>query len=567
MHIFFQGITYQSKHIVWSFPEASPSAECCYKLAGEKGPLDHLLINDALAGISGIEIKDGIATVTDVEVFRLQHPFNILLPLEDQKPLQLNLNLVRGPSFFRSEADHSLQMPASSSTSPRSDVAPPPRTPGTPRSPRVHFALTFSSLLAPFHGETLVYDADAELNILSNNEINLRKLSTLQVHSALSINTAIHVIKNVTLYFLRQHQISMAKKLFDQELIPAIQEFQKGQPIPKYVLDYFAQAVRKIMVNSKYNCKDTLFEEYFIQEHEPIPIHSNYEVRAAYARSMLSYLLSLTKGYPLPDTNNPELDMWLKEFKAHLHLDEESIRERSLRTKNWGLIHSILAFLEQSITCSGLMDHGYKPLQFSSILHSGQVHFSLLVAAIKSIHEGKTTLNYALSKLDGDYKLPETSELSLPPVLTPLSTIMFHWYQTALSPEHKVKVKEHGITELIVDTMKSVMPLFFKTTQGDAHSASAKYISHTIRPGDNELYISPPWKKALDDKFTDKTQYLNRNRKDKTKPKKLKMEICRVIKEVLVEQLALMCTEDKQRKEATPSQTHASSSNSFSYSM
>ncbi|KTD50963.1 hypothetical protein [Legionella quateirensis] len=561
MLIYFNNITYQTKPILWSFPDGSISAECVYKIAGEKDPIEHQLINVALAGIVGIEIRDGRATVSNVQEFRIRHPFNIVLPLDDPGQHQICPSSIRGTTFYRAGSDQNLPMSSSSSTSPstspRADLAPPP----PPRTPRVRFALTFTSLLAPFSGETLVYDADAEPNILANNESNLKKLSTLGVHSIGSVNLTIQVIKNINLYFLRQHQISMAKNLFDNELIPSIQEFQNGRPLPKFVSEYFAQAVRNIMVNTSYNSKDTAFETNFIKEGIPIPIKSNYEVRAVYAREMLSSLLFFIDKSASSETGNPELDLWLQEFKAHIHLDDETVRERSLRPKNWELINKTFASLEQSIICSGLMDHDYKQLQLNDIVINGQVDFNLLVTAIRSMHEGKSTLHYALDKLDREYKLPEDSVISLPPVLKPLSMIIYSWYQTAMTQSTKAKLKEQGINELVADTIRLIQPLFLESTNGDTRTPSAKYISHTIRPNDTDMYISSAWKMALDKKFIDKTQHYGKSRKDSVKPDKLKQEIIHVIKDVLAEQLALLNNEDEQ------SLNQASSSNSTSYSL
>ena len=558
MLIYFHDITCQSKHILWSFPDGSTSAECIYKFAGEKAPIDRLLINDALAGISGIEVRDGIATVSNVEEFRILHPFNIVLPLEDQGQLQLSPSLIRGTTFYRGGSDNSLPMSSSSSTSPRADSAPPP----PPRTPRgVRFALTFTSLLSSFHGETLVYDVDAELNIVANNLNNLKKLSALGVHSIGSVNLTIQVVKNINLYFLRQHQISVVKRLFDDELIPAIHEFQNGRPVPKFVLDYFAQAVRNIMVNTTYNSKDTAFETNFMMESTPIPIKSNYEVRAVYAREMLSSLLYFIDYSSSSDTGNSELDQWLHEFKAHIYLDEETVRERSLRYKNWELINTTLLSLEQSIICSGLMDHDYKQLQLNSIICNGQLHFNQLVAAIKSMHEGKTTLKYALDRLDREYKFPEDTLLTLPPVLSSLLSIINAWYQAALHPDTKIKLKEHGISELISETMKLTQPIFIESTNGDVRSPSAKFISHTLRATDADIYISPEWKVALDKKFVDKMQHFSKNKKDSLKPEKLKQEICIVVREVLKEQL------DSLARDEEHAHNQASSSNSTSYTI
>ncbi|MBL7478817.1 hypothetical protein [Legionella bononiensis] len=558
MFIYFQDITCQTKHILWSFPEGSTSADCVYKFAGEKDPIDHQLINDALAGIEGIEIIDGIATVSNIQVFRIRHPFNIVLPLEDQGQLQISPSSIRGTTFYRGGSDQNLPMSSSSSISPRADSAPPP----PPRTPRgVRFALTFASLLSSYPGETLVYDVDAEPNIVANNLSNLKKLSSLGVHSVGSVNLTIQVLKNVNLYFLRQHQISMVKKLFDDELIPAIHEFQNGKPVPKFVLDYFALAVRNIMVNTTYNSKDTAFETNFILESTPIPIKSNYEVRAVYAREMLSSLLYFIDYSSSSDTGNPELDQWLHEFKAHIYLDEETVRERSLRSKNWELINTTLLSLEQSIICSGLMDHDYKQLQLNSIICNGQLHFNLLVAAIKSMHEGKTTLKYALDRLDREYKFPEDTVLTLPPVLSSLLSMINAWYQAALHPDAKTKLKEHGISELVAETLKLTQPLFLESTNGDVRSTSAKFISHTLRPTDTDIYISPEWKGALDTKFVNKMQLFNKNKKDSMKPEKLKQEIYNVVREVLKEKL------DSLTKDEEHAHNQASSSNSTSYSI
>lgn len=328
MHIYFQDFTFHSKHIIWSYNEDSKIAQCAYRITGEKHPVERSLINPLLTGVPGIEIINGVAIIKNLDTFRQQHPFNIVLP--EEEPKILRFNSVKQLMFYRPDQELAQQPTSSSSASSSSSTsaATYSSTP-PPISPRIR-PVTFNTLLADFSGETLVYDADAELNLRTNNDTNLIRLSALGIHSLNSVNLTIQVIKNIDYYILRQLQIKEVKALFEQDIIPAGYKFQNGAQIPKYVLDYFAHSVRNIMRNSKYNSNDTAFEATFHEENEPVPIESNYDLRAIYAREMLKPLLTLLTERPLLKNINSELESWLLQFKEHLNLNAKKARELEL---------------------------------------------------------------------------------------------------------------------------------------------------------------------------------------------------------------------------------------------
>jgi hypothetical protein len=328
MHIYFQDFTFHSKHIIWSYNEDSKIAQCVYRITGEKHPVEPSLINSLLTGVPGIEIINGDAIIKNLETFRQQHPFNIVLPAEEPKILKFKT--VKQLMFYRLDEELDQHLSSSSSASSSASNSPASSSSTPPPIPRRVQPITFKNILADFSGETLVYDADAELNLRANNDTNLIRLSALGVHSLNSVNLTIQVIKNIDYYILRQLQIKEAKALFEQDIIHAIYKFQNGAPTPKTVLDYFAHSVRNIMRNSKYNSKDTAFETTFHEENEPVPIESNYDLRAIYAREMLKPLLTLLTERPLLKNTNSELESWLIQFKDHLNLNAKKAMELEL---------------------------------------------------------------------------------------------------------------------------------------------------------------------------------------------------------------------------------------------
>ncbi|WP_147279839.1 hypothetical protein [Legionella worsleiensis] len=397
--------------------------------------------------------------------------------------------------------------------------------------------------MEPYQGETLIYDPAADPNIIANNENNLEKLLRLKVHSLASINLTLQVINNINLYIIRQQQINALKCLFDQELIPAINEFQKDGKIPGDVLEYFALAVRDIMVNSKLNNKDTLFELNFKENNEPIPVEFNYEIRAVYAKKMISSLSYLVNERIEPDTQDLELRRWLINFKRHLHLNDESIRKYSLRTKDLAFIRKTISSLEQSIVCSGLIDHDYRLIKTDDLIENGQLDFALLVAAIGAMHEGETTLRYALERLDKEsYQIPERIGISIPEPLTSLSCIIKTWFQTILSQTTKDKLKEQGLINLVKKILNVVIPLFSSATKGDSRCVEARFISHTIHTSDTDVYVTRIWKEALNECFLRETPHLNQKVKEKVKPEKLQHLLFKITQDVLNEQLKLLLT-------------------------
>lgn len=634
MHIYFQDFK-SSKQVVWSHTEGSNIAQCVYRITGEKNLVEPSLINPLLARIPGIEIIDGIAIIKDLETFRHNHPFSIA----PDEPKLLRFSSVKQLMFYRENDQQDLQQTSSSSSSSyaststcssSSNYQPPPISPRT----RIVAPLTFKTMLADFSGETLVYDADAELNLRANNDSNLIRLSSLGVHSYTSVNLTLQVIKNIDYYILRQLQIKEAKKLFEQDIIPAIHQFQNGAPLPKYVIEYFAYSVRNIMRNSRYNSMDTAFEANFNEDKEPIPIKSNYDLRGIYAKEMLRSLLSLVTDMSFPSNIQPELQTWLIKFKEHLNInaqkarqlerlyedrihEEKALEELGLlykemveaqKARELELIHRnnpdaeiaqklhielevryqinletdkaieleclcndnldtekaleqaqrykdhleakkaqvleylykdtenrshMLLTLEHLILCTGLMDHDYKKLQLDSIVQNGHLDFSLLMIEIIKLHQGDTTLHYALQQLEPEHQLPTKSETILPPVLYPLRTIIYNWFQMGLHHDTKVKLREQGILELVNDTMKSVMPIFLNCTKGDIKSASAKHISHTIKLHDPDLYVNPEWKASLEFKFIENTRVLAAHKKYSMKPEKWKKEIIAAVNSVV----------------------------------
>lgn len=638
MHIYFQDFTFHSKHIIWSYNEDSKIAQCVYRITGEKHPVERSLINPLLTGVHGIEIINEVAIIKNLDTFRQEHPFNIVMPGEEPKTLRFNS--VKQLMFYRPDEELTQQPTSSSSASSSSSTSAASYTSApSPISPRVR-PVTFNSMLADFSGETLVYDADAELNLRANNDTNLIRLSALGVHSHSSVNLTIQVIKNIDYYILRQLQIKVAKALFEQDIIPASHKFQNGAPIPKYVLDYFALSVRNIMRNSKYNSMDTAFEANFHDENEPVPIESNYNLRAIYAREMLKPLLCLLTERPLQKNINSDLESWLIQFKEHLNLNAKKARElellfqdnpdlkkaqeelelpykdylaakktqelkrlnkdnpdaetaRELRKelelryelnleaekkleqefqdkdsleaeqameletryksylntkKNQVLEYlytdtnqrrNMLVRLEHLILCTGLMDHDYKKLQLDSILQNGHFDFSLLVTEITKLQKGDTTLRYALEQLEPKHQLPTRIDTILPPVLYPLRTIIFSWFQMGLHQETKAKIKDKGVHELVNDTMNTILHVFIDCTKGDIRSSSAKHISHTIKASDPDIYVNPEWKAKLEFKFIENTRALAIHRKKSMKPEQWKTKIIEAIISVLEEQTQL----------------------------
>lgn len=522
MYIYFPDLTHQNKSLLWSFPEGSTSAQCTYKIAGGKDTIERHIINEIFKDIPGIEIKDGVATIVNVDDFRTRHPFNIVLPLEEKKfqKISSSRNL-----FYKQDSARSA---SSSSTQLQDTVATPPM------SPRIKFTvpLTFKTLLADFPGETLVYDSEAENNLCKNTDENLRKLLTLGVHSVTSINLTMQVIKNVSYYFLRQQQIGELKKLFEKTLIPELYEFQKGEVIPKFVLDYFAHAVRNVMVNHKYNKQDTAFESNYIQDNDPIPIEENYAVRKIYAVKMLQSLRYLINN-SLPPTENPDLANWLEQFKKHFHsrVDIERIR-------------TILNSVEQLTICTGLMDHDYNQISVDLVFKDGHVDFTLLVDFLKGMQEAKTTLSYALTQLSAEHRMPPGLITTTPPITYPLKSIVFSWYQMALHQDTKAKLKDQGINELVTNTMELIIPLFMECTNRNAQSKSAKHISHTIKGDDTELYITQEWKELFESAFLTNARALAGSKKSGLKPEKWKAEVIKTIKNVLADRLNILTSED-----------------------
>ncbi len=589
--IYFKDFVYKNKSVIWSYDEDSKTAQCDYRVTGERDSISPSLINPLFAHQTGIEIINDIAIIKDMSTFRILHPFNILPPL-------IRTNSSRSLTFYPRSADLVQRAtPSSSNTSAASSVHIEP--PSSPRTGR-NSLLTFTTILADYPGETLVYDIDYESNLPSNNDTNLNRLLDLKIYSQTAVGLAMQVIKNIDYYILRGLQIKLVKRLFEQELIPAIYEYlkkpltaEKKASIPdeealklKLIKNYFANAVRNIMGNRKYNSKDTAFEASFYEEQEPIPIQLNHEVRSAYARTMLTPLLFLVADITPPLGLSSEMEEWLKEFKEHLDL------------KDRNKMSSLLLTLEHLIICTGLMDHDYKRMELDTIQQHNYLNFNILIAELENLHKGSTTLHYALDRMKAsliplkaaweqqkealeqqqsileqqephnteadrenlkriktdlinviaDLKQMDTALLETkhplltktetePLVLYSLRSIICSWFQMGLSNDIKTKLKEQGMNDLFNETMGCILTVFNDCTKGRRDCEAAQYISHTIKSGDTNIYVNPKWKADLELDFIESTRSLAAHKKNALKIEKWKTAIISSISNVLGKQL------------------------------
>lgn len=520
MRIYFKNVTYQAKPLIWTFDESTNSAKCNYKIAGSKDSINPELVNNELKDIIGVQIVDGIACIDNIQEFRKRYPFTLVSLFETN---QTEPGGVRTSFFSKSFA--SLPATSDPTHSTESGI----RSART-RTELVRSSLDLETLLADYRGETLVYEKDLK----DNNEINLKRLAALKVHSSTSINLSIQVIKNIDYYYIRQLQMQLIRSLFEEIFISSLRTFREGQSVPKSVMNYFTNAIRSIMINSKYNTHDTAFEISYYQEGEPIPCEENYRVREIYARTMLKDLQYFASDLPLSSTiNDLELRSWLEDFKKHIQLHQQKL-------------DLILRKLTLLTICVGLIEHDNKKLTLDACVEEGHIDFSLLLKHIKASQMGNMTLGFALNQLNMYYEIPETSLDELPPKIHPIRSIVQSSFKIFIANHlKKGSLPESEINHHMDAIINALLPEFMSCTQGNSRATPAKWISHTLKSSDQDLYMSDEWGALLMSKIKASTKDLAFNKKDSKNIELWKKQVIIAIKDFLVMQLNQLNSESQ----------------------
>ncbi len=481
MLIYFEKFTYQEQSLLWEFSSDANMAKCTYQLAGNNVKVAPEIVNESLKNIKGIEIIDGSAVIVDFAAFEKQNVDHVpVFYVESSK--QISRRGFPSPSFFTPVSP--LQNSNSSSN-------------------LMSKLLSFESLLSGFEGSTLCYES-----ILKNNNCNnLGNLTGLKIHSCTSTSLTVQVIKNIDFYYLRQIQIRLVRQLYEEVFVSTL-SIVNPEEVPPKAIDYFRQAIISIMENAKYNAQDTGFEAAHAESNDPVPLDENYQIRAIYAKRMLAaFLFFINDTVPPIKADSKEfeelnkLKMWLPVFKEHIYKHKEKITH-------------ILNDLEQLIICTGLMQHDYNQLTTNGLFHDGNLDFSLLHTRIKALQVDvdHSTLAFALKKLNPAHKIPYESG-SIPQKVYSLKTLVHDWFRNCIPEKNQTEVNETEINTHVERIMEQLVAAMGNYTQGNSHSEEAKWISHTIKNSDSELYVTREWKALLESEFKKMQQDLTITKK------------------------------------------------------
>ena len=459
MLIYFQTFTYEDQPLLWEYSPTENVAKCTYQVAGNGTKVDPEVVNETLKKINGIKILDGIAHLVDCSSFEKEISVYV-----ESKPVPRGTLL--SPAFFTAVA------PAQSS----------------------NFAaklLSFASLLVGDEGKTLCYES----TLRDANNTNLEKLAVLKIHSSTSAHLTAQVVKNVDFYLLRQIQIKLLRKLYEDFFVSSLSNFKPEAP-PK-AIDYFRQAIVSVMENTKYNALDTGFELAFKEDKEPVPIEDNYKIRVIYARRMLAAFLYFVEDIAPPvksDSKEAEelnkLKQWLPVFKEHMQVHKEKMAH-------------LLNDLEQLIICTGLMQHDHAQLTFDSLtVANGNLDFSLLHTKLKvlQVDMDHSTLAVALKNLNPAHTIP-TDLVPVPQKIYSLKSFIYECFKHSLPEKIQAGFKEEEINAHVENIMKLLIAEMHGYTNGISSSEAAKWVSHTINIHDEDFYITREWQILLEEAF------------------------------------------------------------------
>lgn len=502
MYIYFQNLTYLNKPILWTYPEGSNSATCLYQIGGSNDTLDRDLVNKTLRDVIGIEIRNDIATISDVDDFSKRQPFAPTLLRDD---LKKSGTLGFFPAYPHSSSD----IPTSTMSAPSPDRS------SSTTNLRVQL-LSLDQLLANHRGATLVY----EEGLPQNNLVTLGLLTQLRFHSTTSLNLALKVIQNVDYYHLRQKQMQLIRTIFDEYIIPSMQTFRQGEEPPKSVNEFFLNTILATMSNDTYNLEDTLFEK-----NAPMDISENYKLRKIYARRMMNGLFYFTedKDVPLKDPN-PELGRWLEQFKKHLQIHRNKLVP-------------LLSQLNELVISSGLMYHDFNKFNLDTCVQGGHLDFSLVLIKIKAIQLSNTTLRYAMTHLGPDHRVPEHLIKAVPPRLYSLKLLLL-----SACPATVLTNLEEGQSsdELMQEIIDEIVFDLRAYTDGDKSKPASQWISHTIKTNDTDLHLHQEWHALLESKLRSVSQQVAKIKHERRHPESWKPLAIAAIKSLTAEQLPVL---------------------------
>lgn len=486
MYIYFSTFVIDDKHVIWEYSESNNSAKCIYRFAGTNIKVDPEMANSVFSKITGIKIVDGAAVINDVSDFQHSHPFNLAMNSLDSLPLS-----PRG--FFR--PSHSLLQNACSTNV-------------------INSAPDFEVLLNKSSGETVVYETD----LPHNNRVHLEHLCHLKIYSETGVRLAVHVVKEIDYYFLRQHQIKLVRHLYESIIAPSINDLQPKDFPAQEVWDYFRLGIASLMSNKKYNIKGTAFEIAQQEEHEPIPVEDNYKIRLIYARSMMSAFFFLTEDIVPPvKSTQTRLLSWLIQFKEHVN------------TRYQDKLIQILKELQHLVVCTGLIEYENTKLNQDALVQGNHLDFSLLQTKIKAL-QVQTTLRMALSHLSPEYQLncsPQTVEL--PPHIYSLRSIIQEGFKKCLSEKIRLEYDESEINSFIDNIIERIIGKCREWTKGIISNPESRWVCHKIQANDSELYIVHPWKMELEEQFTERQSALMITKKNSREIKHLEEKIADLV--------------------------------------
>jgi hypothetical protein len=501
MQIYFQNLTFQNKQILWSYPEGSNCATCLYQTGGNNNTLDRDLVNDTLRDVIGIEIKDGIATITHVEDFSKRHPFAATV-------LSDSLKKSGTPGFFPAHPHSTTDIPTNIIPTPQQDRS------SSTTNLRAQL-LTLDQLLQNHRGATLVY----EQGLPENNLVTLGLLTQLRFHSTASLNLTLKVIQNVDYYYLRQKQMNVIRTLFEGYVIPSMQTFRQGEEPPKSVNEFFLNAILNTMSNDTYNLEDTLFEKA-----APMDIRENYKLREIYARRMMNGLFYFTEDTDVPLREpNPELAHWLEEFKKHLQIHHNKLVP-------------LLNQLKELVVSSGLMYHDFNKFNLETCVQGGHIDFSLLLIKIKAVQLSKTTLKYAMTRLDSEHRVPDNLIQAVPPRLYSLKLLLL----SNCPPAVITNLEGQSSDEFMLEIINEIVSDLRACTDGDKLKPASQWISHTIKTIDTDLHLHQEWHVLLETKLKSVNQLVAKIKHERKHPESWKQLTTEAIKSLTAEQLPLL---------------------------
>jgi hypothetical protein len=196
----------------------------------------------------------------------------------------------------------------------------------------------------------------------------------------------------------------------------------------------------------------------------------------------------------------------------------------------------LLNQLKELVVSSGLMYHDFNKFNLETCVQGGHIDFSLLLIKIKAVQLSKTTLKYAMTRLDSEHRVPDNLIQAVPPRLYSLKLLLL----SNCPPAVITNLEGQSSDEFMLEIINEIVSDLRACTDGDKLKPASQWISHTIKTIDTDLHLHQEWHVLLETKLKSVNQLVAKIKHERKHPESWKQLTTEAIKSLTAEQLPLL---------------------------